>query len=172
MNTKSRSCPHTKPRLQRGAAAIEFSILIIPLLLMLLGVTEFGRAIYQYNTLVKSVRDATRLLSTVQAGSSHATAKCLAVYGTIDCSGSPLAPGLTTGMVSVCDALNCASTHASQTTGSGTINLVTVTINDASLADNAKFHFQSQFNFALFGLTFGTPDIAFGPIQNTMRQAS
>lgn len=158
----------------RGVATVEFSILIVPLLLLLFGVTEYGRAIYQYNTLTKSVRNAARYLSTVQAGNGYAAARCLAVYGTTNCSGAPLAPGLTTGMVTICDASipSCQATHLSQQTGQGTVNLVTVTINDPSLPDNQKFHFDSVFNFTLYGLNFGAPNITYHPIRNTMRQAS
>ena len=151
---------------QKGAATIEFSFLIAPLLLMLFGVTEYGRAIYQYNTLVKSVRDATRYLSTVQAGSGYAVAQCLAVYGTSNCSGSPLAPGLTTDMVSICDASisSCQATHQSQTTGSGTVNLVTVTV--------SGYQFHSLINFPLGDVTVGAPNLTYNSIRNTMRQAS
>lgn len=154
----------SRPRAQRGVAAIEFAILIVPMLLMLLGVTEYGRAVYQYNTLVKSVRDATRYLSAVAPGSGQAAARCLAVYGTTNCTGGALAPGLTTGMVGICDATSCAGTHASQATGGGTVNLVTVTI--------SGYTFQSLFNFNLGGLTVGAPNMTYGPIHNTMRQAS
>lgn len=149
---------------QRGAAAIEFAILIVPLLLMLFGVTEYGRAIYQYNTLAKSVRDATRYLSTVAPGSGHAAARCLAVYGNTGCTGGPVAPGLTPAMVGICDASTCAATHNSQATGSGTANLVTVTI--------SGYRFRTLLNFTMSGLTVGAPDITYDPIQNTMRQAS
>ena len=115
---------------QRGVAAVEFGLLLTPLVLMIFGTTELGRAIYSYNTLDKTVRDAARHLS--QHGPGDATiaaqAKCLAVYGTTDCSGSVVAPGLTVGMVTLCDASLCPGTHANQTTGLGSINLVTVSI--------------------------------------------
>jgi hypothetical protein len=55
-------------------------------------------------------------------------ARNLAVFGNIAGSGSPLAPGLTTTMVSICDAVDCPGTHASVSTGTGAINLVTVRI--------------------------------------------
>ncbi len=156
---------HKTGQTQRGAAAVEFSILIIPLLLMLLGVTEYGRAIYQYNTLTKSVRDATRYLSGLSSDEIYRKeARNIAVCGYTDCTNkNPLAPGLEIEMVHVCDANVCSATHHT-----GSINLVTVTINHASLSE--KFSFNSLFNFSLFGLTFGAPDITFGPIQNTMRQ--
>lgn len=148
---------------QRGVAAVEFGILVIPLLVMLLGLTEYGRAIYQYNTLTKAVRDATRLLTTVAPGNAWSQATCLAVYGNMDCTGSPLIPGLTTAMVSICDASNCPGSHALVATGQGAVNLVTVEVQG--------FQFQSLFNFEIAGLTIGAPNITFGAIGNTMRQA-
>jgi hypothetical protein len=66
----------------RGVAAVEFAILLIPLLLMLCGVAEFGRAIYQYDALTKATRGATRYLSQFSpddAGYPAAQAKCMAV---------------------------------------------------------------------------------------------
>jgi hypothetical protein len=155
---------HPKSR-QRGVAAVEFGILVIPLLVMLLGLTEYGRAIYQYNTLAKAVRDATRLLTTVAPGNGWAEATCLAVYGNFSCDGNVLVPGLTTAMVSICDAsvAGCEASHKLVATGYGAVNLVTVEIQG--------FQFQSLLNFELAGLTIGAPNITFGPIGNTMRQA-
>ena len=133
---------------QRGVAAVEFGLLLTPLVLMIFGTTELGRAIYSYNTLDKTVRDAARHLS--QHGPGDATiaaqAKCLAVYGTTDCSGSVVAPGLTVGMVSLCDASLCPGTHANQTTGLGSINLVTVSIQ--------SYSYTSVVNFVVPNMTF------------------
>jgi hypothetical protein len=150
---------------QRGVAAVEFGILIIPLTLMLFGLTEYGRAIYQYNTLVKATRDATRYLTTLAPGSGWAEAECLARYGKTVCVGTPLAPGLEVegeAEVIICDATNCTATHALVSTGSGAVNLVTVSISD--------FEFKSLINFPIGGLSVGTPNITFGDISNTMRQ--
>ena len=141
---------------QRGVAAVEFGLLLTPLVLMIFGTTELGRAIYSYNTLDKTVRDAARHLS--QHGPGDATiaaqAKCLAVYGTTDCSGSVVAPGLTVGMVTLCDASLCPGTHANQTTGLGSINLVTVSIQ--SYAYTSVVHFV-------------VPDMTFNNISVTLR---
>lgn len=149
-------------RKQRGVAAIEFALVIIPMLLMVFGITEFGRAMYQYNTLVKATRDAARFLSTQPAGSGGATAQNLAVFGNKTSGGTTLAPGLTTGMVSICDSLSCPGTHASIPTGSGSVNLVTVTIQG--------FQFQSAVSFTIGNVNAGLPSITFGPISTTMRQ--
>ena len=153
----------TPRKRQRGVAAVEFGFLIIPLTLMLFGLTEYGRAIYQYNTLVKATRDATRYLSTVAPGNGFSQARCLARHGNTACSGPLLVPDLTDDKVVICDATNCAGTHALVPTGSGAVNLVTVTI--------SGYQFQSLINFPVGGLSAGAPDITFGDISNTMRQA-
>ncbi|MDB5764988.1 MAG: TadE-like protein [Herminiimonas sp.] len=145
------------PKNQRGVAAVELAILIVPLLVLTFGVTEFGRAIYQYNILAKATRDATRFLSAQGPGDPGdvAAAQCLAVYGNRDCTGTVLVPSLTTAMVNVCDSLGCPGTHQNQATGSGVINLVTVTI--------TGYPFTSLVPFVV-------PNITFGPISTTMRQ--
>ncbi|MDP3653116.1 MAG: TadE/TadG family type IV pilus assembly protein [Rhodoferax sp.] len=144
------------PTLLRGVATVEFALLLTPLVLMIFGTTELGRAIYSYNTLDKTVRDAGRHLS--QHGPADpliaGQARCLAVYGTTDCTGTPVAPGLTTGMVSICDALLCPSTHASQPTGLGSINLITVSIQD--------YPYTSIVSFVV-------PDMTFNNISVTLR---
>ncbi|MBA5639929.1 pilus assembly protein [Duganella sp. LX20W] len=146
------------PRKQQGAAAVELGFLLIPLVLLAFGVSEYGRAIYQYNTLVKATRDATRYLSAQGPGNATtiSAAKCLAVYGDASCtSTTPLVPDLTTDMVSVCDSISCPSTNLNQATGSGVINLVTVTI--------SGYPFTSL-------VPFVAPSITFNNISTTMRQ--
>ncbi|HJV84029.1 MAG TPA: TadE/TadG family type IV pilus assembly protein [Noviherbaspirillum sp.] len=53
----------TSVRRQSGSAAVEFAILLIPLLLMTGVIVELGRAFWYYDALAKSTRDAARLLS-------------------------------------------------------------------------------------------------------------
>jgi Flp pilus assembly protein TadG len=145
---------------QCGLALVELGISIFVMISIAFGITEFGRAIYQYNTLAKAARDATRYLSTRDAADTAAkdVAKCFAVFGNPSCSGTPLAPGLTTAMVSVCDALACPGTHAAQG-AAPVLNLVTVTIG----GPNAPYTFLSLVPFVV-------PDITFGPISVTMKQ--
>jgi Flp pilus assembly protein TadG len=150
---------------QSGVAAIELAILMIPLAFMAFGAAEFGRAIYQYNTLVKSTRDAVRYLSTQAAGDAAdvTIAKCLAVYGTTDCTGSQLVPGLTVAMVDVCDASLCPATHQAVSTGTGTINLVTVYIGQPT---------PFQFKVLVPLVTQNSGSLTFNVISATMRQIS
>ena len=108
---------------QKGVAAVEFAILLPVLVLICFGITEYGRAMYQYDALTKSVRNAVRYMSQQAPNGTTAqgVARCLAVHGNRDCGGASLVPGLTTSMVLISNA-------SSQPTGSGTVDLVTVTI--------------------------------------------
>ena len=118
------------PRRDRGSVAVEFAITATLLSTIVFGASELGRAMYQYDTLVKSTRAATRYLAQFSAGdaASITQAKCLVVYGSTACGGATLVPNLTAAMVSVCDASSCVSTNSMQSTGRGFVNLVTVTI--------------------------------------------
>jgi len=128
--TQRRACSPCSRPAQIGVAAVELALLLAPLLVMLFGVTELGRAIYTYNTLDKTVRDAARHLSQHGPGDAliAAEARCLTVHGNPECTGPVLAPGLSTREVVLCDAVLCPATHAGQSTGLGAVNLVTVGI--------------------------------------------
>jgi hypothetical protein len=49
---------------QKGLAAIEFTMVLPFLLLLIFASAEFGRLMFQYNALNKTVRDASRYLTT------------------------------------------------------------------------------------------------------------
>jgi Flp pilus assembly protein TadG len=145
---------------QRGTALVEFAILLPLLLLIAFGITEFGRAIYVYNTLVKASRDAARYYSNCCGSGADSThvgyIQNLAVYGNTAGTGASLAPGLTTSMVFLCDQSTCPATHFNQGTVAPKVNLVTVTI--------SGYPFQSLVPFATANLT----TITFGDISTTM----
>lgn len=139
---------------QSGVAIVEFA-LVLPLLLILTFITtEYGRALYQYNTLAKSVRDAARYLSTQNPGDAtkYSIAKNLVVYGNPAGSGTPLTIGLTTALV---------PDPAWQLAGATpVINTVTVKV--------TGYTFKPLIASA-FGLTFG--NITYADISATMRGA-
>lgn len=141
-------------RSQRGVALVEFA-LVLPLLILLSMITaEFGRALYQYNTLAKAARDGARYLS-VRLASPETTshAKNIVVFGNTDGTGDPLLPGLT--LANVPDP-------AWGTTGSyPAVSTVTMSV--------TNFGFTALFPRA-FGLMFG--NITFSPIRATMRSPS
>lgn len=171
---------YTLQKTMCGAVAVELALLSIPLLILALGAAEFGQALYQYNTLVKTTRDAVRHLSHMNPtatgySQTQSEAKCLAVYGNIGCNGDPLAPGLTTSFVFICDSINTESgckaitNYKNVATGTAltpgpTINLVEVGISGYS------FNFLFDPGAFLF-LGGGEKSITFGDIRATMRQS-
>ena len=137
---------------QQGAALIELALSIPFMIMLSMIVIEFGRALYEYNTVTKSVRDAARYLSANTPNTLCPDAQNLVVYGTTTAGSQPLAPGLKTSAVS------CSW----QTTGAlPLINTVTVTV--------TGYHFSSPIS-SVFGLQlFTNGGINFGSITATMR---
>ena len=137
---------------QQGAALIELALSIPFMIMLSMIVIEFGRALYEYNTVTKSVRDAARYLTANTPNTLCPDAQNLVVYGTTTAGSQPLAPGLKTSAVS------CSW----QTTGAlPLINTVTVTV--------TGYHFTSPIS-SVFGLQlFTNGGINFGNITATMR---
>jgi Flp pilus assembly protein TadG len=87
---------------QGGQSLLEFAIVLPVLLLLGFGITEFGRAYYQYNTLSKAIREGARYMSSQPySDATIASAQNMVVYGKTTGTASPVLPGLTTDMVSV-----------------------------------------------------------------------
>lgn len=147
---------------QKGVALVELT-LILPLLLILTFITtEFGRAMFEYNAVTKSTRDAVRYLSVQTPGSATAIteARNLIVYGNLAGTGARLARGLTLANV---PANTCCTWQFTGT--SPVINTVTVRVT------NYTFH---AIFASVFGARFGNAngDIVFSTITATMRAAS
>ena len=136
---------------QRGTAIIEFALSVPLLVLLSIMVVEMGRALYQYNALAKSVRDAARYLSMQLPNTQVAQAKNLVVFGTPDGTGTPLVPGL--------DIASHVPDPTWQTAGADPlINTVTIQV--------TNYSFQPMFT-AAFGVSF--PAMVFSDIRATMR---
>jgi TadE-like protein len=87
---------------QTGQSLVEFAMVLPLVLLVVFGITEFGRAYYQYNTLSKAIRDGARYISSHTYSSVNiANARNLVVYGQTVGGGPPVLPGLTTAMIAV-----------------------------------------------------------------------
>jgi Flp pilus assembly protein TadG len=150
-----------KPGRQKGVAAIELAFVLPLMLILVFGITELGRALYQYNGLVKATRGAVRYLAlqdlaNADLGVVHQKTQNIAVCGNENCSGlPPLVTGLTTSLVKVCDyATNkCEPTHKNVETGQGTVDMASVAIDG--------FAFKSI-------VTLVIPDMTFAPIKTTM----
>lgn len=93
---------------QQGLAVVEFTLLLPILLILLLGLTELGRALYQYSQLEKISRDTARFVVNDRGGTTGllnltaddiAKAKALAIGG--DGNSQSLLPGLTADNVTI-----------------------------------------------------------------------
>ena len=75
----------------RGIAAVEFGILLPFMVVLLVGISDLGRGIWQHHTLQKGVRDAARYLSRVDftAGAQPFTTANLTVARNLALRGSP-----------------------------------------------------------------------------------
>lgn len=134
---------------QAGTAAVELALLLPLVAFMMFLVAESGRALYQYNTLNKSVRDAAQYLARygmhigtgvlAPTSAQETRARNLAVYGSPVAGTTPLLPGL--------KASNVAITYQ-RLYGSGADNAVTVT---------ATYAYQPLFGVLASGFTQGSP---------------
>ena len=141
----------------RGVVSVEFTILMAFLYIpLVLGTVEIGRVLFEYNNLVKSVRNSAKYISLTSAtlptyATEVANARCLAAFGNIGCTGSPIVPGLTTAKITI------VTTNAGSP-GTVAIKLVTVTATGYQLGYVSNF-FAGGFK-------------AFNDISATMRQAT
>jgi Flp pilus assembly protein TadG len=103
----------TRINREQGVATIELTIVLPLVLLLIFGVTELGRALVQYNTLTKAVRDGARYAS---AFALNGTTQRVAItplleqqignmvlYGNPAGNGSPVLEGLSAQQVTVVD---------------------------------------------------------------------
>jgi hypothetical protein len=135
---------------QCGTAIVEFALVLPILLMLMMTVIEFGRAIERYNGLAKVVRDAARYMSMQQQNTNQNAQRNLIRYGNINGTGSPLDAALSIEMV---------PDPVWQTKGSyPLINTVTVRV--------TGYRFTPMVS-SVFGLAM--PSLTFSDITATMR---
>ena len=96
---------------------------------------------------LRDKEDPARYLDSVEAGwrndfplpLDEANARNLVVCGNVATCNTPLVPGLTTGMVSVCDASSCPGTCKRQNTGQSQVNLVVVQVSGLAFRPMASW---------------------------------
>jgi Flp pilus assembly protein TadG len=138
---------------QQGVALVEFALLLPFMLVLVMSVTEIGRAYYQYNTIAKSVREAARYLSVRAPNVDVDKARNIVVYGNTNGTGAPLALGL---------SLSNVPAPTWGTTGNyPALNTVTIGV--------TNYRFVPLMG-NVFGFAFSA--VTFGPIQATMRSPS
>ena len=113
-----------------GAAMVEFTLLAPFLLFLGLGMSEFGRFLFQYQLVLEGLRDGARYLARVQ-DPSDATAQTdavnLAVYGNIAGTGSSRVDGWTTSDVQIAPIDPPIDNSAGTYRGGATIDIIEAT---------------------------------------------
>jgi Flp pilus assembly protein TadG len=136
---------------QRGVAAVEFALLLTILAPLTFGGTELGRMFYEYNTLLKSSRQAARAMSLVAGAAGEDSARCLAVTGQPTCAD---------GDASLLDGLSTANVffvYGTVSNGVANVPVVRVEIR----------------NYAFVSLlSWLVPNVTFGPLGTTVRQVA
>ncbi len=92
----------TPPRRQRGAAAVEFALIALVFFTLLLGIIEFGRLLYLWNTVQEVTRKAARE-AVVRWIDDRAAIKREAIFrgGTSGAVALPAGPELTDATISI-----------------------------------------------------------------------
>ncbi len=86
-----RASPRRFARHQRGAAAVEFALIMLPFLALMLGIMETALVFFADQTLETAVADSARLIMAGQAQTQNLTAAtfknavCARIYGLFDC---------------------------------------------------------------------------------------
>jgi len=96
--------PHRErlPSVERGAAIVEFAIVLSLMLLITAGIFEFGRAFQYYDALAKATRDGARYMSTVPKATISSVAVSDAKNLVVSAANAAnLSPALATGDVVV-----------------------------------------------------------------------
>ena len=90
---------HPKRRRQVGVALVEFALILPLLVLLMLTVTELGRALWHYKVLTQSAREAARYLSTQAPGAGVEQARNLVLRGSLSATGPYQLPYLSAQQV-------------------------------------------------------------------------
>lgn len=150
-----------RQRRSRGGIAIEFALVTLVIAPLVFGIVDFGRAFYGYDILVKSVRAAARYVATEPEGTGALGARCLIITGSPANNGGgcsltqPQLPGLDSNSVqiTILQPSDPNSAVNDVLTGSGTLDLVTVSVSGYPMG-------------RLMPLLF--PDTVLGPISATV----
>jgi Flp pilus assembly protein TadG len=165
--------PFTAARRQSGIAAVELAIVLIPMLLIVFGITELARMMFTYNEITKAVRQSARYasmrinLDDQQTGgdgfykmTSKLAAQCMVVYPNLSgtgpesgCSGTPRVPDLSQDLVKIRDDQTLTVNSQSITQS---ITLVSVSVEG--------FKYRPIVSFVLRGV-----EVPFAPISATLR---
>ena len=140
-------------RTERGAAAVEFAIILPVLLLVMFGIIEFGTLMYDQIMVTNAAREGARWGSVQSVSLAHPVScsdpGIAAIQGSGSCSGSG----------SNSDACMVSSNYAANTLisyqGSNSSPTVNVTCNTLGSGSNSGAAIEVTVNYTFQGLGFG-----------------
>ncbi len=147
--------------MQSGVATVEVALVMPFIILLMLGGIDLARTVYQYNTLVTNLRDATKYLSSAVRPLNYN------VSGTAD-------PEVTKYNTTIAEAQNlalCGSTTACSVASVTGLTLGNIQISYPATVNGVTFVNMSVSNFSLGFISnlFGD-SLALGDISYTMYQ--
>jgi TadE-like protein len=138
---------------QKGSTLVEFGLVFILLMIMMLGILDFGRALYSYHFLSNAAREAARF------GSVHGASCGLdSDGGSCTTTGGPAGPGNTGPITSYVSGITPPGIDSTQVTttptwpGNGT-TVCSTTANAPSCPVEVQVSYNFKFLFSLVSST-------------------
>ncbi len=120
-------------RQERGQSVAEFALVLPLLMLVLIGIVQFGMVFKQYITLTDAVREGARKA----AVSRHRADRVSHVQGAVVTSGSDLGPTFTTGNVSVTSTWTHGEDVVVRATFPFDINVIGIVVHSGTMTSTA-----------------------------------
>lgn len=153
-----------RARLQRGNSVIEFTLVAIPLILVLISTFEIARAMWSYQTLAYAVKDAARYASTHGNGCTSAVNSCGITVGTVASRIRTAGTGLDAGQLSVTLTDNSGSVSCPTLTSCLSSNTAWPTTLGGGQGSNLTVTGTYQFRSALSMFWPGAGSVRFGTV--------
>lgn len=109
------SCNPSLPCRQKGAAAVEFALIAIVFFTLLLGIIEFGRVLFTWNSVAEATRWGARLAVVCDKDDATIKERMRLIAGTLTDSDIDIRYLNPPSAVNTCDKSNCKSVEVSVT---------------------------------------------------------
>lgn len=123
----------TDMKQERGQSVAEFALVLPLMMLVLLGIVQFGMVFKQYITLTDAVREGARKAAVAR----HRTDRTTHVQNAVVTAGSDLGTTFTTGNVSVTSTWNHGEDVVVRATFPFDINIIGVVVHSGTMSSTA-----------------------------------
>ena len=107
------SCNPSSPYRQKGVAAVEFALIAIVFFTLLLGIIEFGRVLFTWNSVAEATRWGARLAVVCDKDDATIKERMRLIAGTLTDSNIDIRYLNPPSAVNTCDKTNCKSVEVS-----------------------------------------------------------